>query len=108
MLSDPCTIYLHNFLSFPTGIYNEDENSTSEYAHCSDVTWNRDGNSLNYMNLEVPVFSLLNQQEVDFLVDVSDMGFLPWLGERDGGWEGGGEGGAEAALMSYGTMMVTV
>ena len=44
---------------------------------CSDVTWNRDGNSLNYMNLEVPVFSLLNQQEVDFLVDVSDMGFLP-------------------------------
>ncbi|XP_038047934.1 nicastrin-like isoform X2 [Patiria miniata] len=49
------------------GFYSSD-NISSEYAHCGSVEWNPAGNGMNFMDFDIPIISLYNETEVQYLI----------------------------------------
>ena len=59
--------YLVMFIfDLSSGRYTND----SKYAHCG-VDWNPYGNAMNFMDLKVPIISLYNETEVNYIIKVS-------------------------------------
>ncbi|XP_013386352.1 nicastrin-like [Lingula anatina] len=40
----------------------------SQYADCSNVTWNTAGNGLMFMDFGMPIFSVQNETEIDYII----------------------------------------
>ncbi|XP_022110881.1 nicastrin-like, partial [Acanthaster planci] len=49
------------------GFYGS-ENSSSTCTHSGNVEWNPSGNGMNFLDFNIPIISLFNETEVDYLI----------------------------------------